>query len=1269
MRLQPHLQRFRNQFTTQRRNERARINRPLLLEQLEDRTTPSVLFTPHPAENATSGGGSIMGTASWGVPIYTIFWGSYWGTTAGQNYAAQLEGAINSMFYNSAYLDGLQQYGTSYRAGVPGSGTVEVFNYSDPSSGFAQSTFQNVVQNAIDNQGLPEPDDYSNEGIYVVFTTPGVYTSGDSGYHTTDTDYDFPFDFDTIHEAWVGTDGTLDGTTPTLSHEIAETMSDPNGDAWQVDPRNSSSWNEIGDNEAQNYSYRLNGYLVQSLWSQEDGAYEVEDGNTQNMWINNGVLSIYGDQFGVNYNDSISLDENGSGGVYVNMNGEVFSFDPGQITSINVYAEGGNNTINIYNNNVPINVQGASDDTVNIGNGSIGVQGILATINVENPPSLNTINVNDSADATARTTYLGTFTPSGDSNWGYISGLAPANINYEYADTASVTVTTGSASGNVVNVLATGDMTNLVSNRSTTVNVGKAGSVQSIVGTLNIENPPSLDTINIDNSADGTARTTTLGTFTPFGDSNWGYVSGLAQANINYEYADTTSVTVRTGFASGNVINVLATGDTTNLISRASTTVNIGNAGSVQGIFGTLNIENPPSFDKIVVDDSTDATARATTLSTGTNSSDSEGNGHLYGFITGLAPAAISYEYFDTTSVSVNTGTASGNVVNVLATGVTTNLRGHASTTVNVGNAGSAQGIVGTLNIENPPSFTAIVVDDSAHNTSAATTVTLSTLGTNSSDSQGNTDRWGQVLGLTPAPINYEYFDTSSLTINGGGGTGAHTWNILATGDSTAINGGSSSDTFNVGSGGAASTLNDLQGALTVHGGLGTNTLNVNDQGAAGDTFTLSATVLSRVLPSSATISYGTITTLNLNAGGSDKLSVLSPVPTITVNFNAAVGTNTLVGASVANTWVINGANHGTLGKVVFSNVQNLVGGAAGDTFKFSGVTPSIAGIIAGGGGSSDKLDYSLYTGGAISVNLQTSAASLIHGGLAGGFAGIFALAGTSASDTLTGPNSATIFNNWSITGPNAGKVVYGSPAKTFTFTGIEKLVGGTGVDVFKFTAAGTAASINGNGAPAHQGDWLDYSGVASAVTVNLATSQARIGAGPIVAISNIQNIHGGNGGNTLTGNSKGNILIGGTGADTINGGTGRSLLIGDTGSDHVRGGSGAVATGGDILVGGTTIWDNDTNAHLASLMAVFAEWQNTAHTFAQRVNFLRVGGGLNGTNKLTWGTTVNDDGVADTLTAATAGSSTPAVDWFFIGLLDTAVNTEKGEGDNNGTF
>jgi Ca2+-binding RTX toxin-like protein len=266
------------------------------------------------------------------------------------------------------------------------------------------------------------------------------------------------------------------------------------------------------------------------------------------------------------------------------------------------------------------------------------------------------------------------------------------------------------------------------------------------------------------------------------------------------------------------------------------------------------------------------------------------------------------------------------------------------------------------------------------------------------------------------------------------------------------------------------------------------------------------------------------------------------------------------------------------------------------------------------------------------------------------------AIQGGTGTNTLVGPNTT---NTWVVSGSNSGTL-----DQTVSFSAVQDLVGGTGVDVFQLAPAGKVASINGGGAPAGLGDWLDYSAFTTPVTVNLAAGAATsVNGGAAGAVRNIQDVHGGNGGNRLTGNAQGNILIGGTGADTIIGGSGRSLLIGGRGADHVTGGSGGSAAGGDILIGGDTTYDAMTAANEAALMAIFAEWQS-ADSYAAR--FGKINTGLPGGYKLNYGTTVMDDGQPDTLTGATSGSATPPVDWFFAGPQDRLVNFERGEHRNN---
>jgi hypothetical protein len=336
----------------------------------------------------------------------------------------------------------------------------------------------------------------------------------------------------------------------------------------------------------------------------------------------------------------------------------------------------GSNTVNILDTSahIAINVNDGGHDTVNVGNAG-GVQGILAPLNI-NGLFYSTLNVNDAADTTARTVTLATITGGDGLAWGTITGLAPAAINYAYDDISSVSLTTGSG-GDTVNVLATGTnfdgmITNLSSHGgSDVVNVGNAGSLQSIRGPLNINNPPSYTTLNVNDAADTTARTVTLATITGGDGLPWGTITGLTfAAPINYEYRDISSVSLTTG-SGDDTVNVQATGSNmhvggviTNLSSSGGhDTVNVGNNGSVQGIRGDLYVENPPWYTTLNINDSADTTAREATLSSFVNPNDSENNRHLWGTITGLAPASINFEWEDLDLTSPVNISAGGTVV------------------------------------------------------------------------------------------------------------------------------------------------------------------------------------------------------------------------------------------------------------------------------------------------------------------------------------------------------------------------------------------------------------------------------------------------------------------------------------------------------------------------------------------------------------------------------------------------------------------------------
>jgi hypothetical protein len=202
---------------------------------------------------------------------------------------------------------------------------------------------------------------------------------------------------------------------------------------------------------------------------------------------------------------------------------------------------------------------------------------------------------------------------------------------------------------------------------------------------------------------------------------------------------------------------------------------------------------------------------------------------------------------------------------------------------------------------------------------------------------------------------------------------------------------------------------------VQVYGGGGANSVTVNGR-SSGTVFTVGA---SAVGIGGVSISGSGVGAWAVNGiGGSNKFTVtgsglhavLSGGPKLDtftvaagVNFDGSIkggsGVETLVGQSFSgggSSWVLSGVNSGTLNGAPFTGIDDLVGGAGGDSFQF-GPSGALHGKIVGGGGS-DWLDYSAWTGG-VNVNLVKGTASAVTGGVSG----ILNVRGGAGNDTFTG--------------------------------------------------------------------------------------------------------------------------------------------------------------------------------------------------------------------------------------------------------------------------
>ncbi len=208
---------------------------------------------------------------------------------------------------------------------------------------------------------------------------------------------------------------------------------------------------------------------------------------------------------------------------------------------------------------------------------------------------------------------------------------------------------------------------------------------------------------------------------------------------------------------------------------------------------------------------------------------------------------------------------------------------------------------------------------------------------------------------------------------------------------------------------------------------------------------------------------------------------------------------DTLTSGDGDNLWLIDAPNSGTLNGVAFTGIENLIGGAGNDTFRF---LPG--GLLTGGidgGAGDDRFDFSQ----------------------AGSVGGV--VDGNVGNDLLRGDNAD---RTWSIDGVESGNA-----SGMGAFAGIENLIGGAGSDTFVVSLGGTLTNGSVDG-----GDGND-----SIVADDVATTFALLGtdAGTHVGTSSfsftaVENLTGGNqddlfdlGIGTLSGD-----LDGGLGSDTL---------------------------------------------------------------------------------------------------------------------------------------
>lgn len=303
--------------------------------------------------------------------------------------------------------------------------------------------------------------------------------------------------------------------------------------------------------------------------------------------------------------------------------------------------------------------------------------------------------------------------------------------------------------------------------------------------------------------------------------------------------------------------------------------------------------------------------------------------------------------------------------------------------------------------------------------------------------------------------------------------------------------------------------------------------------------------------------------------------------------------------------------------------------------------------VMVYGGAGNDTIDLS----DATTANGFTALGSRLH--YISGGAGADTIAGTGFADLVEGDSG-----NDSVTAGAGDDLVVGG-------TGDDYLAGGSGSDSYLFLGhdnLGSDSLIEDGGGSNDVADSLDFGGADwgtnAGITLDLSsTSPQTIRSGKLSltlsSSSGFEHAAGTQYSDSITGNTRDNILFGIAGDDTISSGDGRDLVVGGDGADSLTGGN-----DDDILVSGDLFFEDTYGA----VIAIIAEW-TSGHSYSDRIANIR-GTGPNPISasaqlivSTTPSLTVGDFGAdVDTLTGG-AGS-----DWFLDDLGEDSNDNGGGE-------
>lgn len=564
-----------------------------------------------------------------------------------------------------------------------------------------------------------------------------------------------------------------------------------------------------------------------------------------------------------------------------------------------------------------------------------------------------------------------------------------------------------------------------------TVNITPAGrNLVSIQGNVTVNAGAGLDAFTINDQAFTGATTYTLAggpNFTrtgvgliAFTGFNNGVTINGGSGTTTFDVIGTLSagwpMTLNTG-PGVNTVNVRATVGPVTVNGEGNLdVVNVGNAGMVATILGTLTVTNRPlgAYTALTVDASADTVGCTVTFDSGS--------------ITNLAPAQIVYLPADMRSVTVTLGTGADtlNVLNTDTSGyagglLTTVYAGANNDTVNV------ERTTGRLFVSGDGGDDTFHVSPAAHNLSDI----QGELGINghfgvdvanfydqshTADSTYTLDGGGPYLSR-PGAARIQYNTITRATLHGGSGNTTFMLTPYASHDTT----------VNLGPGDNTVYVQGFVGTYQLNGQGGSDTLVGPD---SANTWTLTGSDAGDLngVAAFTSVEY-------LNGGGDSDRFVVVGGAGVSGYVDGGAGGNSLVGPDMLNLWFLLVPDLGVLNSFVYLGVQNLVGGTDVDLFTFLVEGAAISGALDGGGGD-NLLDYSVYASD-VTVNLTLGTATDVGGPLAN----VQHAAGGSGNDILVGDNATNLLYG----GPGRDLLIGGGEDYSFH---TDLLLGGEGENI-----------------------------------------------------------------------------------------------------------------------------------------------------------------------------------------------------------------------------